>query len=113
MDLATCYDHTMMDESKLPTLGQTLKAYNLLPDKRMGQNFILQPGLLSKIVSFTGDLKDKHVVEIGAGPGGLTRALLQTNCAQVTAIEMDDRCMPVLKDLQQVFPNRPLGHPHG
>ncbi len=96
----------MFKKQDLPTLSETLKKFQLFPHKSLGQNFILQPTLLSKIVSYAGDLSQVHVVEIGAGPGGLTRALLQTPCLCVTAIEKDTRCIPALEELKTFFPER-------
>jgi 16S rRNA (adenine1518-N6/adenine1519-N6)-dimethyltransferase len=96
----------MVRQHTLPTLSETLKKYHLFPQKGLGQNFILQPALLSKIISYAGDLSRTHVVEIGAGPGGLTRALLHTPCLSVTAVEKDSRCIPALEELKAFFPER-------
>ena len=71
----------------------------------MGQNFLFDEQLLARIAAIPGDLRDKAVLEIGPGPGGLTRALLRAG-ARVTAIEMDRRCLPALAELEAAFPGK-------
>lgn len=67
--------------------------------KSLGQNFLLDLNLTAKIARAAGDLAEKNVIEIGPGPGGLTRALLDTNAHHVYAIERDDRCIAALESL--------------
>lgn len=83
----------------LPSLKQVIDAHGLLTKKSLGQHFLLDANLLHKIVRMGGDLRDAHVIEVGPGPGGLTRALLESDAAHVTAIEMDHRCIPILQHL--------------
>ena len=71
----------------------------------MGQNFLFDEQLLDRIAAIPGDLHGVQVLEIGPGPGGLTRALLRAG-AQVTAIEMDTRCLPALAELGDAFPGK-------
>ena len=73
--------------------------------KALGQNFLLDEQLLDRIARIPGDLRDRAVLEIGPGPGGLTRALLRAG-ARVIAIEMDRRCLPALAGLAEAFPGR-------
>ncbi|ALE16163.1 SSU rRNA (adenine(1518)-N(6) /adenine(1519)-N(6))-dimethyltransferase [Altererythrobacter epoxidivorans] len=73
--------------------------------KALGQNFLFDAQLLDRIAAIPGDLADKAVLEIGPGPGGLTRALLKAG-ARVTAIEMDKRCLPALAELGDAYPGR-------
>jgi len=83
----------------LPPLREVIKAWQLDADKRLGQHFLLDLNLTAKIVRAAGDLTDTNVIEIGPGPGGLTRALLGSQAAQITAIERDPRCAAALQTL--------------
>ena len=89
----------------LPPLREIIAKHGLSASKALGQNFLLDEQLLDRIVAIPGDLADKAVLEIGPGPGGLTRALLRAG-ARVTAIEMDERCLPALAELEQAFPGQ-------
>jgi len=89
----------------LPPLREVIAAHRLSASKALGQNFLLDEQLLDRIARIPGDLSDRAVLEIGPGPGGLTRALLRAG-ARVTAIEMDRRCLPVLSELAEVFPGQ-------
>ena len=90
---------------ELPPLREVIARHALSASKALGQNFLLDQQLLDRIAAIPGDLRDKAVLEIGPGPGGLTRALLKAG-ARVTAIEMDRRCLPALAELEQAFPGR-------
>ncbi len=90
---------------KLPPLREVIAAHGLRASKALGQNFLLDEQLLNRIARTAGDLRDQPVLEIGPGPGGLTRALLRAG-ARVTAIEMDRRCLPPLTDLAEAFPGQ-------
>ena len=89
----------------LPPLREVIARYGLSASKALGQNFLFDSQLLDRIAAIPGDLHDKAVLEIGPGPGGLTRALLKAG-ARVTAIEMDDRCLPALAELSDAFPGQ-------
>jgi 16S rRNA (adenine1518-N6/adenine1519-N6)-dimethyltransferase len=89
----------------LPPLREVIARHGLSASKALGQNFLLDEQLLDRIAAIPGDLRDKPVLEIGPGPGGLTRALLRAG-ARVTAIEMDRRCLPALAELGEAFPGR-------
>ena len=89
----------------LPPLREVINAHGLIAPKALGQNFLFDEQLLARIAAIPGDLMDKPVLEIGPGPGGLTRALLRAG-ALVTAIEMDKRCLAPLAELSQAFPGR-------
>nr|WP_255536512.1 16S rRNA (adenine(1518)-N(6)/adenine(1519)-N(6))-dimethyltransferase RsmA [Pacificimonas pallii] len=73
--------------------------------KALGQNFLLDPNLLAKIARIPGDLTDQTVYEVGPGPGGLTRALIEAG-ATVTAVERDARCLPALAEIAEAAPGR-------
>ena len=89
----------------LPPLREVIARHGLLATKALGQNFLLDEQLLARIARLPGKLDGQHVLEVGPGPGGLTRALLRAG-AQVTAIEMDRRCLPALAELAEVFPGQ-------
>ena len=78
--------------------------------KSLGQNFLLDLNLTAKIARAAGNLKGKNVIEIGPGPGGLTRALLDTEANCVHAIERDDRCIASLQEVVQAYPERLIIH---
>lgn len=86
--------------SDLPPLRDVINAAGLRADKRFGQNFLLDLNITRKIVRLAKLPDDARVIEIGPGPGGLTRALLETG-ARVTAYELDQRVEPILRDLQK------------
>ena len=89
----------------LPPLREVIAAHGLSASKALGQNFLLDEQLLARIAAIPGPLKGAQVLEVGPGPGGLTRALLRAG-AQVTAIEMDRRCLPALAELSAAFPGQ-------
>jgi 16S rRNA (adenine1518-N6/adenine1519-N6)-dimethyltransferase len=89
----------------LPPLREVIARHGLAASKALGQNFLLDAQLLSRIARVPGDLTDAEVLEIGPGPGGLTRALLAAG-AKVTAIERDRRCIPALAELADAYPGR-------
>ena len=90
---------------KIPPLRDVITRHGLSASKALGQNFLLDEQLLDRIAAIPGDLTDKAVLEIGPGPGGLTRALLRGG-ARVTAIERDTRCLPALAELENAFPGQ-------
>ena len=89
----------------LPPLREVVARHGLQASKAMGQNFLFDGQLLARIAAVPGDLADRDVLEVGPGPGGLTRALLAAG-ARVTAIERDRRCIPALAELGDAYPGR-------
>ncbi|MBL4896503.1 MAG: 16S rRNA (adenine(1518)-N(6)/adenine(1519)-N(6))-dimethyltransferase RsmA [Erythrobacter sp.] len=89
----------------LPPLREVIARHGLSASKALGQNFLFDEHLLDRIAAVPGDLSGKQVLEVGPGPGGLTRALLRAG-ARVTAIEMDRRCLPALAELGEAFPGQ-------
>lgn len=89
----------------LPPLREVIARHGLAASRALGQNFLLDGQLLDRIAHVPGDLRDAEVLEIGPGPGGLTRALLRAG-ALVTAIERDRRCIPALAELGLAYPDR-------
>lgn len=86
-------------------LRNVIARHGLLASKSLGQNFILDRRLLERIAAVPGPLIGKTVYEVGPGPGGLTRALLDAG-ATVVAVERDSRCIPALAELQAEYPDR-------
>ena len=90
----------------LPPLREVIARYGLRARKTLGQNFLLDPGLCRRIARGAGDLAETTVIEIGPGPGGLTRALLGEGARAVVAIERDRRCVEALGELVAAYPDR-------
>ncbi len=88
-----------MAEISRPSLAEIIRAFDLRADKSLGQHFLLDPSLLARIAAAAGNLEGVNVIEIGPGPGGLTRALLETKAAHVTAIEYDKRAVAAITAL--------------
>lgn len=92
----------------LPPLREVINAHGLRAEKSLGQNFLLDGNITDKIVSFlVKDLTPQtHIIEIGPGPGGLTRSLLKASTGKVTAVEFDERAIKALLSLQDASANR-------
>ena len=90
----------------LPPLREVISAHNLRAEKSLGQNFLLDQNLTDKIVRQCGDLSGKTVIEIGPGPGGLTRSLLKSNAKKVMALEYDPRAVEALQGLKDAAQGR-------
>ena len=94
----------MIDD--LPPLREIIRTHGLAARKSLGQNFLLDLNLTSRIARLAGPLDDSTIIEIGPGPGGLTRALLSNGAKKVIAIERDARCMPALEEISQHYPGK-------
>lgn len=90
----------------LPPLRDVIATHGLNAKKSLGQNFLLDLNLTSRIARSAGSLEDCTVLEIGPGPGGLTRALLAAGARKVIAIEKDSRCLPALAEISDYYPGR-------
>lgn len=90
----------------LPPLRDVIRTHDLQARKSMGQNFLLDLNLTAKIARQAGDLSGCDVLEIGPGPGGLTRGLLSEGARHVLAIEKDARCLPALAEIAQIYPGQ-------
>ena len=90
----------------LLSLDHTIKQYGLQPRKSLGQHFLLDERITADIARAANIRSGDHIIEIGPGPGGLTRALLESPAKSVTAIEMDHRAIDALKALQRTAPQR-------
>jgi len=89
----------MTSDMALPPLADVIRRHELAPRKSLGQHFLLDPGVTDRIAASAGDLSAATVIEIGPGPGGLTRSLLNAGAAHVVAIEKDRRCVGALQEL--------------
>ena len=96
----------MSQIDNLPPLRDVIATHQLSAKKALGQNFLLDLNLTAKIARLAGDLSSADVLEIGPGPGGLTRGLLAEGARKVLAIEKDTRCMPVLEEIAAAYPGR-------
>jgi 16S rRNA (adenine1518-N6/adenine1519-N6)-dimethyltransferase len=90
----------------LPPLREVIARHGLLARKSLGQHFLLDGNLTARIVRLAGDLAGRHVIEVGPGPGGLTRSLLESAATDVTAVEIDPRAVAALAELREAFPDR-------
>ncbi len=90
----------------LPPLREVIEQHGLHARKALGQNFLLDLNLTGKIARAAGDLVDHTVIEVGPGPGGLTRALLSNGAKRVVAIERDERCLAALAEISAHYPGR-------
>ena len=90
----------------LPPLREVIARHGIVPHKRLGQNFLLDLNLTGRIARAAGRLDQATVIEIGPGPGGLTRALLASGAPRVVAIERDRRCLAALGELAAAYPGR-------
>ena len=90
----------------LPPLREVIATHGLVARRQLGQNFILDLNLTAKIARAAGDLAECDVLEIGPGPGGLTRGLLAEGARHVVAVEKDARCLPALAEIAATYPGR-------
>jgi 16S rRNA (adenine1518-N6/adenine1519-N6)-dimethyltransferase len=90
----------------LPPLREVIRAHDLVAKRQLGQNFLLDLNLTAKIARSAGDLSGCDVLEVGPGPGGLTRGLLAEGARRVLAVEKDARCLPALEEIAVSAPGR-------
>jgi len=90
----------------LPPLRDVIDQYDLRAKKNLGQNFLLDLNLTCRIARSAGPLDTGTIIEVGPGPGGLTRGLLMEGANNLVAIERDDRCMPALADIAAAYPGK-------
>lgn len=90
----------------LPPLREVIRKHGLSARKSLGQNFLLDLNLTARVARVAAPLDDRTVIEVGPGPGGLTRALLALGAKRVIAIERDERAIPALEEIAQHYPGR-------
>ena len=90
----------------LPSLREVIAKHGLRAKRSLGQNFIMDLNLTARIARAAGDLSNSDVLEIGPGPGGLTRGILAEGARRVLVIEKDTRCIPALQDIAAANPGR-------
>ncbi|MCK4939144.1 MAG: 16S rRNA (adenine(1518)-N(6)/adenine(1519)-N(6))-dimethyltransferase, partial [Rhodospirillaceae bacterium] len=90
----------------LPPLREIVSAFDLAAQKSLGQNFLMDLNLTYRIARTAGDLSDTNVIEIGPGPGGLTRAILKAGAKKVISIERDSRCINALGYIKDAYSDR-------
>lgn len=90
----------------LPPLREVIATHDLRARKALGQNFLMDLNLTARIARAAGSLEDHDVLEIGPGPGGLTRGLLAEGARKVLAVEKDTRCLPALSQIGEAYPGR-------
>ena len=95
-----------MQIDDLPPLRDIIANHGLDAKKSLGQNFLLDLNITSKIARLAGDISGHDVLEVGPGPGGLTRGLLAAGARRVVALEKDPRCMPALAQISAAYPGR-------
>lgn len=96
----------MSQIDNLPPLREVIAEHGLRAKKELGQNFLLDLNLTSRIARVAGPLEGVRVIEVGPGPGGLTRALLAEGAREVIAIERDARALPALAQIAEAYPGR-------
>jgi len=96
----------MSQIDNLPPLREVVRTHGLMAKKSLGQNFLFDLNLTSRIARSAGPLEDATVIEVGPGPGGLTRAILAAGAKKVIAIERDSRCLPALAEIADHYPGR-------
>jgi len=95
-----------MQIDTLPPLREVIATHGLQAKKQLGQNFLLDLNLTARIARASGPLEGVTVIEVGPGPGGLTRALLAGGAKKVIAIERDERALPALAEIAAAYPGR-------
>ena len=99
-------EHSSLSADGLPPLREVIDRHDLRAKRSLGQNFLLDLNLTGKIARTAGDLSQTTIIEVGPGPGGLTRALLMHGAQRVIAIERDERCLAALAEVADHYPGR-------
>ncbi len=100
------FQTSSLPQTPLPPLREVINKYGLGAKKQLGQNFLLDMNLTKKIAKAAGNLADYTIIEIGPGPGGLTRALLSEGAKKIIALERDERFLSPLKEITKAYPEK-------
>ena len=95
-----------MQIDHLPSLREVIARHDLNAKKSLGQNFLMDLNLTARIARLAGNLEGHDILEVGPGPGGLTRGLLASGARRVIALEKDPRCIPALNEIAQAYPGK-------
>ena len=95
-----------MQIDQLPALREVIALYGLNAKKSLGQNFLLDLNITARIARLAGNLEGHDILEVGPGPGGLTRGLLAAGARKVLALEKDPRCIPALNEISDAYPGK-------
>ena len=96
----------VLADDGLPRLSEVIETHGLAPKKSLGQNFLLDLNLTRRIARTAGPLAGFTIIEVGPGPGGLTRALLMEGAEKIIAVERDERALPALTEIQAAYPGK-------
>ena len=91
---------------ELPPLKDVVARYGLTAQRALGQHFLFDPAITDRIAAAAGDLREASVYEVGPGPGGLTRSLLNAGTRKLLVVESDKRCIEALNDISKAYPGR-------
>jgi 16S rRNA (adenine1518-N6/adenine1519-N6)-dimethyltransferase len=100
----------LMYKESLPSIAKLASKHGIAPLKKLGQNFIFDESLCDKIVRASGLKKGDIALEVGPGPAGLTRSILNVSPKELIVIEMDDRCIPLLDEIKTIYPALTIKH---
>ncbi len=100
----------LMYKEGLPSIAKLASKHGIAPLKKLGQNFIFDENLCDKIVRASGLKKGDIALEVGPGPAGLTRSILNSSPEELVVIEMDDRCIPLLDEIKTIYPALTIKH---
>ena len=90
----------------LPSISDVIKKYNLSAKKKYSQNYLMDLNLIDKIIKLSGRIDNTDIIEIGPGPGNLTRAILANNAKKIIVIEKDIRFITALNDIKKIANNK-------
>ncbi len=93
----------MINMPSLPALKDVIASHGLFTRKSLGQHFLLDSRITDKIALYAGDLENHNIIEVGPGPGGLTRSLLNAGAKSVTVVEKDERCIAIMQELADAY----------
>jgi 16S rRNA (adenine1518-N6/adenine1519-N6)-dimethyltransferase len=97
-------DKITQNRAFLPSIAAHAREHGIIPNKKLGQNFLFDLSLCEKIARSAGGIEGKTILEVGPGSGGLTRAILLQNPKRLILIEKDNRCISLIEDIKKFYP---------